>query len=133
MGPDLPGPLVILSRIAGAEGRRQEALAAARRAAVLAPQNRTVRATLAREYLAVGEASAARAILADLEGEVEEPCVQCIVDVHLAMGNLDAAVARVERGGYMPGPSHFPKADPAYDAFRDDPRFRRILEAARLD
>jgi hypothetical protein len=87
---------------------------------------------LARALAESGEVPQARAILADLERE-GEPCVECIVDVQLAVGDLDAAVARVERGGFTPGTSYFPKVDPRYDAYRGDPRFRRILQAARLE
>jgi len=72
------------------------------------------------------------AVLAELERQ-GEPCVECIVDVQLALGDLDAAVARVERGGFTAGPFYFPKVDPAYAAYRGDPRFRRILQAARLE
>ena len=133
LAPNLPGPVLILSRIAAGEGRRQDALALARRAAgLLAPPGPLARAMVARELVAAGEAPAARAILADLEGE-PDPCVPCIVDVHLALGNLDAAVARVERGGYMPGPNYFLKVDVVYDAYRGDPRFRRILQMLRLE
>ena len=56
-----------------------------------------------------------------------------VADVQLAHGDLDAAVARVEHGGYTPGAFYSPKVDPAYAAYRGDPRFRRILQAARLE
>ena len=125
LAPKFFGPLLILSRIDGIEGRRQDALAAARQAAALAPGSRVPRARLARALAESGAAPQARAILAELERE-GEPCVDCIVDVQLAVGELDAAVARVERGGFTPGAAYFPKVDPAYDAYRGDPRFRRI-------
>jgi non-specific serine/threonine protein kinase len=132
LSPKMYGPLVMLSRIDAIEGRRQDALAAARRAVELVPGNPIARAQLARAHAGNGEAPRARAILADLEGQ-GEPCVECIVDVQLALGDLDAAVARVERGGFTPGAFYFPKVDPAYAAYRGDPRFRRILQAARLE
>ena len=132
LSPKLYGPLFVLSRIDAIEGRRQDALAAARRAAELAPGNPYAGAQLARTHAERGEAPRARAILAELERE-GEPCVECIVDVQLAVGDLDAAVARVARGGFTPGGFYAPKVDPAYDAYRGDARFRRILQAARLE
>jgi tetratricopeptide (TPR) repeat protein len=132
LAPEYFGPLFGLSRIEAIEGRRQAALAAARQAEGLAPGIPVVRAQLARALAGNGEAAQARGILAEL-GRQGEPCVECIVDVQLAVGDLDAAVARVERGGFTPGSFYFPKVDPAYDAFRGDPRFRRILQAARLE
>jgi Tfp pilus assembly protein PilF len=132
LAPTYFGPLRGLSMIDAIEGRRQDALAAARQAAGLAPGSPMARAQLARTLAESGEVPQARAILAELERQ-GEPCVECIVDVQLAVGDLDAAVARVERGGYTPGSFYFPKVDPAYDAFRGDPRFGRILQAARLE
>jgi hypothetical protein len=55
------------------------------------------------------------------------------VDVQLALGDLDAAVDRVERGSFILTAFFFPRTDPAYAAYRADPRFHRILQAARLD
>jgi tetratricopeptide (TPR) repeat protein len=132
LAPRYFGPLFLLSRIHALDGRRSEALAAARRAAELAPSSPVARAQLARAHAESGEAPRARAILAELERQ-GEPCVECIVDVQLALGDLDAAVARVERGGFSPGVFYFPKVDPAYAAYRGDPRFRRILHVARLE
>lgn len=132
LAPSSFGPLRMLSRIDALEGRHQDALAAARRAAGLAPGSPIARAQLARAHAESGDAPRARALLAELEGQ-GEPCVECIVDVQLAIGELDAVVARVERGGFTPGAFYYPKVDPAYDAYRGDPRFRRILQAARLE
>jgi Tfp pilus assembly protein PilF len=132
LAPGYYGPLRGLSLIDAIEGHQQDALAAARRAVGLAPSSPVARAQLARALAKSGETAQARAILADLERQ-GEPCVECIVDVQLAVRDLDAAVARVERGGYSPGPFYFPKVDPAYDAYRGDSRFRRILHAARLE
>jgi eukaryotic-like serine/threonine-protein kinase len=132
LSPRMYEPLLLLSRIDAIEGRRQDALASVRRADGLAPNNPTVRAALARALAESGDAPQARAILAELERQ-GEPCVECIVEVQLAVGDLDAAVARVERGGFTPAPSYSLKVDPRYDAHRGDPRFRRILQAARLE
>jgi hypothetical protein len=132
LAPTYFGPLRVLSRIDAIEGQRQDALGLARRSAGLAPGSPVPRAQLARALAENGEVQQARAILADLERQ-GEPCVECIVDVQLALGDLDAAVARVERGGFVPGAFYFPKVDPAYDAYRRDPRFRRILQAVRLE
>ena len=68
----------------------------------------------------------------ELERE-PEPCVACVVDVHLALGDLDRALTWVERGGWTPaGGFYFPKVDPAYDGFRQDPRFAELLRRLRL-
>jgi eukaryotic-like serine/threonine-protein kinase len=132
LAPQYFGPLLVLSRIDSIDGRRQDALAAAQRAAGLVPGNTMASAQLARAYAENGEAPRARTILAELERQ-GEPCVECIVDVQLALGDLDAAVARVDRGGFTPGSFYFPKVDPAYAAYRADARFSRILQAARLE
>jgi eukaryotic-like serine/threonine-protein kinase len=132
LAPKYFGPLFGLSRLEAIEGRRRAELAAARQAEGVAPGIPVVRAQLARALVANGEAAQARAILSELERQ-GEPCVECIVDIQLALGDLDAAVARVERGGYTPGSFYFPKVDQAYDAYRGDARFRRILQAARLE
>jgi tetratricopeptide (TPR) repeat protein len=132
LAPKYFGPVVLLSRVYGLEGRHAEALATARRAVELAPGSPVASAQLARAHAENGEAPRARALLAELERQAE-PCVQCIVDVQLALGDIDAAVARVERSGYTAGPFYFLKVDPAYAAYRGDPRFRRILQAARLE
>jgi serine/threonine-protein kinase len=132
LAPRYFGPLFLLSRIHALDGRRSEALAAARRAAELAPSSPVARAQLARAHAESGEAPLARTILAELERQ-GEPCIECIVDVQLALGDLDAAAARVERGGFTSSPFYFLRVDPAYAAYRGDPRFRRILQAARLE
>jgi len=109
LAPQYFGPLHVLGRIDAIEGRRQEALAGARRAAGLVPGNPMARANLARALAESGEVPQARAILAELERQAE-PCVECIVDVQLAVGDLEAAVVRVERGGFTPGPFYSPRS-----------------------
>lgn len=90
------------------------------------------RANLARVHAQLGQRAQARAILGELERE-PEPCVACVVDVHLALGDLDRALAWVARGGWTPaGGSNFPKVDPAYDAVRMDPRFAELLRLIGL-
>jgi serine/threonine protein kinase/Tfp pilus assembly protein PilF len=132
LSPKMYEPLLLRSRIDAVEGRRQDALAAARHADGLAPSNPTVRAALARALAESGDVPQAQAILVELE-RLGEPCVECIVEVQLAVGDLDAAVARVERGGFTPAPSYALNVDPRYDAHRGDPRFRRILQTAHLE
>jgi hypothetical protein len=59
--------------------------------------------------------------------------VACVVDIHLALGDLDRALAWVERGGWTTaGGAYFPKVDPAYAGFRQDPRFAELLKHIRL-
>jgi serine/threonine-protein kinase len=131
LSPGFPGPFRIMSQIEDARGRLPEALELARRA-VEKQAGPVPRATLARMHARLGQAAQARAILAELERE-PEPCVACVVDIQLALGDLTAALARVERGGWTTASGYyFPKADPAYDRFRSDPRFGRLLKAIRL-
>jgi hypothetical protein len=115
-----------------ARGRLAEAFELARRAA---QKGRTAvpRANLARMHALLGQRAEARAILSGLEREAE-PCVACVVDVHLALGDLDRALAWVARGGWTTaGGSYFPKVDPAYHAFRRDPRFLELLRLIGLE
>jgi serine/threonine-protein kinase len=132
LSPDYPGPLRQLSLIAAARGRLPEAFEFARRAAEKGVSSPVPRANLARVHAQLGQRAQARAILGELERE-PEPCVGCVVDVHLALGDLDGALAWVERGGWTTaGGSYFPKVDPAYDGFRKDPRFAKLLRLLRL-
>jgi serine/threonine-protein kinase len=131
LSPDFPGPAVQLSLIEAARGRLPEALELARQAAQKG-NSPVPRANLARMHALLGRRAEARAILGALEREAE-PCVACVVDVHLALGDLDSALAWVARGGWTPaGGSYFPKAEPAYHPFRQDPRFLEILRLLRL-
>jgi TolB-like protein/Flp pilus assembly protein TadD len=131
LSPDYPGPVRQLSLIEASRGRLPKAFELARRAAQKG-NTPVPRANLARMHALLGQPAEARAILSGLEREAE-PCVACVVDVHLALGDLDAALAWVARGGWTPaGGSYFPKTDPAYDAFRQDPRFQELLRLIGL-
>jgi len=131
LSPDYSGPAVRLSLIEAARGRLPEAVELARRAAQ--KSNTPVpRATLARMHALLGQTAEARAILGTLESEAE-PCVACVVDVHLALGDLDGALAWVARGGWTTaGGAYFPKVDPAYEPLRQDPRFVELLKLLKL-
>jgi tetratricopeptide (TPR) repeat protein len=132
LSPDFPGPLVLLSQIEAARGRLPEALELARRAAEKGVSTPVPRANLARVHAQLGQRAQARAILGELERE-PEPCVACVVDVHLALGDLDRALAWVARGGWTTaGGAYFPRTDPAYDGIRQDPRFLELLRLIRL-
>jgi serine/threonine protein kinase/tetratricopeptide (TPR) repeat protein len=132
LSPDYPGPVRQLSLIEAARGRLPAALELARRAARMG--NMPVpRANLARMHARLGQSAEARAILSGLEQEAE-PCVACVVDVHLALGYLDRALGWVARGGWTPAAgAYYPKTDPAYDAFRQDPRFLELLRLIGLE
>ncbi len=132
LSPDSPGPLRHFSQIEAARGRLPEAFEFARRAVEKGGSMPMPRAQLARMHARLGQRVQARAILGELERE-PEPCVACVVDVHLALGDLDSALAWVERGGWTSASgSYFPKADPAYDGFRRDPRFAELLRRIKL-
>lgn len=131
LSPDYPGPVRRLSLIEAARGRLPEAFELARRAAQMGNMPGP-RANLARMHALLGRRSEARAILSGLEREAE-PCVACVVDVHLALSDLDAALGWVARGGWTSaGGAYYPKTDPAYDGVRRDPRFLELLRLIRL-
>ena len=128
LSPDFPGPIRLMSQVEAARGRLPEALEFARQAAEKRSGSGVVpRANLARMHARLGQMAQARAILSELERE-PEPCVACVVDVHLALRDLDSALAWVERGGWTTaGGAYFPKVDPVYDGFRQDPRSAELL------
>jgi serine/threonine-protein kinase len=132
LAPENFGILCTLAKIEAARDSADEALRAGRRAVALAPTNAIARAHLARAYARFGDPAQARELLARLEAE-PEPCVGCIVDVHLALDQRQEALMWVERGGWTPtGNFYFPKVDPAYDRFRRDSRFVFLLQKLGL-
>lgn len=133
LAPDMIGPLMMLSKVHEMQGRAQEALAVAQRAAEVAPDNPNVLAQLARAHVASADTARALAILADLESR-RHPCAGCVAEVYAALRDSDRLFSWLEAtvwnnlGGF-----YMPATDPAYDAFRGDPRFTRFLREEGLE
>ena len=103
LSPDYPAPVVRLSLIEAARGRLSEAFELARRAAQKG-NTPVPRPNVARMHALLGQSAEARAILSGLEQEAE-PCVACVVDVHLAPWAISTVPSPGSRAGVGPLPA----------------------------
>jgi len=89
---------------------------------------------LARMYPVVGRAPEARAIL---RGFLEQSAAgsfsaKPIAKIYLALGDTEQALAWLEKAVSARDVYLYLKSDPIWDPLRADPRFNRLLQAARL-
>ena len=119
-----------LGRVAEAEGRQADAIAAFTRAAELTGRSAEVIAALARARATGGDLPGARALHAELEqralaGEYVSPAL--FAQVHLGYGAVDEAMAWLERAvETRAGDVAWLAVNPAFDGLRDDPRFQAM-------
>ena len=119
-----------LGRVAEAEGRQADAMAAFTRAADLTGRSAEVIAALARARATGGDLPGARALQAELEqralaGEYVSPAL--FAQVHLGYGAVDEAMTWLERAvETRAGDVAWLAVNPAFDGLRDDPRFEAM-------
>ena len=113
-------------------GQPSQAVAYIRRSIELAPDSTLQRAALARAYASAGDIPAARDVLDDLlrqEREGRYISSYQIAKAHHAMGDVDAALSRLERA--YDDRAHamaYLAVDPQLKPLADHPRFRRLLQ-----
>jgi TolB-like protein/DNA-binding SARP family transcriptional activator len=106
-------------------GRREQALAAYRRAVTLSDRAQG-KATLSHGLATFGFIEEARALRDDLVRGRSDPFVLAIA--FAGLGEADSAIAQLERAGRAGtyGVNHI-SVDPLFDSLRDDPRFQELL------
>jgi serine/threonine-protein kinase len=116
-------------------GRSPEALNALERASELRGRTPEARAPLAVVRAAAGQEAEARVVLAELAaaGEAGYVSPTRLAQIHLALGDLDAAFHELEAALERRATDlAWIRSDPAFDGARADPRFGSILERMGL-
>jgi tetratricopeptide (TPR) repeat protein len=116
-------------------GRFEEGIAEARRALALDQDNLLYLASLGHAFARAGRAPEARRTLARLEEASRGRHVSAyhVAVIHAALGDTDAALDGLERAYAEQSPwIGYLGVDPRVDPVRAHPRFRRLLDQARL-
>ncbi len=136
MNPEAPETLSTLGIAEEQAGRYEEAARVLREALLYSPEDSHVMVTQARVAMKAGRPDEARAIAASIMelGQRRYVSPSDLAKLHIALGDPDQAFtalerAHVERRGWLV----YLRSDPLFDPIRDDPRFRRLLTAMRLD
>ncbi len=116
------------------QNRHEEALTAVRTLWELSP-DRSSKIHLAYVHARAGRTAEARAVLAELQASAsasDEPLFQQLAHVYVALGDKEKALSTIEQG-FRAHPDDLLGIDgsPDMDALRDEPRFRRVVEALR--
>ncbi len=118
-------------------GRTGEAVSSLRRAMELSGGSGITRAALAHALAGAGRVGEARRLLQELTAAGEDGSYQPsfeIAKVHLALGDEEAALDRLERAYEERSHSMaFLEVDPQLAALRSRPRFRRLVERVGLE
>jgi DNA-binding winged helix-turn-helix (wHTH) protein/TolB-like protein len=126
---------LFLSRIYLTDGRFDDAIAEARKAAELSGGSAEANASIAYSMARSGQAESARKILDDLRerSKVRYVPPYAIAQIHLALGEMDSAIAELERA-YQSRDALmvFLKVEPKWDDLRDDPRFIGLLQRMKF-
>jgi TolB-like protein/Tfp pilus assembly protein PilF len=125
-----------LGHVRIAMGRYEEAIAALERAVALQEQSPETTAALATALGLAFRRPQAETVLADLQrrasGEFVSPAL--IAQVHLGLGDEDAALERLEEAAALRAADMvWLKVHPIYDRIRGHPRFRALLGTLRLE
>jgi tetratricopeptide (TPR) repeat protein len=128
------GPPYILAWIYSSQNRHDEALAAARKLLTLT-SDRYSKVVLAYVHARAGRSSEARRLLSELEASVPatgEPHPTDMAELYVALGETEKALSVLEHGlRQRPGILVGFELSPDMDALRNEPRFRRIVDAVR--
>jgi len=135
LDPNFWLPHLFLVRVYLADGRFDDAIAAAQRAAELSGGNAEAKASTAFSMARAGRKEEAAKILEELQERSKSRYVPryAFAQIHLALGDKDAAVAALEKA-YEGRESLmvFLRVEPKWDELRNDPRFGGLLQRMRL-
>jgi TolB-like protein/Tfp pilus assembly protein PilF len=134
MEPNFAEAHAELGRIYLASGRPEQAVAALQDAQKLSPTSAYV-GLLARAYVLTGNREEGRRLLGQLERESKERYVSSsqIALIYAHLGEKDRAFQWLEKSlEERDWNAVRMKVSPAFDVFRDDPRFQGLLERAKF-